>query len=171
MCGLLGSAIGEGPETLLTAFLAEELFPKARHLIVELVLVSAASWGLKFAFKTNSCHLSWLHHVKSASVGETLQRRSWGSLCAACTAGLLEFPKKCSGPLAIETPRRWRQTCICCEHCESPPARPSGTQVVVCRVYLSTFHCEGAVDAGKACWRSLAWIQSIVRCVRPTHEI
>ena len=26
VCGLLGSAIGEGPETLLTAFLAEELF-------------------------------------------------------------------------------------------------------------------------------------------------
>ena len=43
------------------------------------------------------------------------------------------FPKFPS-PFAIENLRRWRQACICCEHCESPPAPPGELQEVVCRV-------------------------------------
>ena len=42
MYGKLESAVGEGSWTLVSALLADELFPKARHLIAELVLMSAA---------------------------------------------------------------------------------------------------------------------------------
>ena len=54
MCGLLEIDVGEGPWTLLTALLAAGLLPKACHLIVELVLMSAASWDFRFTRKINS---------------------------------------------------------------------------------------------------------------------
>ena len=47
VCGLLKSDVGEGPLTLVAALLADELFPKARHLIVKLVLMSATSWDFE----------------------------------------------------------------------------------------------------------------------------
>ena len=83
MCGLLESDVGEGPWTLLTVLLSDELFPKARHLIVELVAMSAASWiSDSFAEETVVFFLlqvgsisCWLDHVKSANVAETLQPR------------------------------------------------------------------------------------------------
>ena len=91
MSNWLESDIGEGPLTLVMALLLDDLFPKARQLIVELVLMGIASWDFRFAFKFSSLYLSWLnilvaHRMKFASVDRMLPRPSWGWTLAVWTA-------------------------------------------------------------------------------------